>query len=176
MSEMESKKPLATPSALDQGRLLTIIRIQGVFNILLLVACVSMWVWTSRIPKVPTIEGILSGLKPEIRIAMPIIAYGDNRQLATQDIVHHPEITLYGQVKNIDTLRDRLQNFTILLQGTTVIPKRETGEFAERLILQPGQNIVDIVLKWDGQEQKRLQYELSYIPETPTSTNSSTPL
>lgn len=132
-----------------------------------------MWAWTMRIQHVPTIEGIVSGLQPELRIVMPVIAYGDGRQLNTQDIVQNPEITVYGQIKNFEILREHLQGFMVTLQGTSIIPKRETGEFAERLILQPGQNTVDIVLKWDGQEQKRLQYELSYIAQTPTSTPPS---
>lgn len=173
MLGMETKKSTSGPSGIDQAHLLRTIRIQGAFNILLLVACISIWAWMMRIQRVPTIEGILSGLQPELRITMPVIAYGDGRQLQTQDIVQNPEITVYGQIKNFETLREHLQGFMIVLQGTTVIPKRETGEFAERLILQPGQNTVDVVLKWDGQEQKRFQYELSYIPEISTSTSPS---
>ncbi len=174
---MSVEKRTLKKSTIDGRKLLRTIRIQGALIIILLIviALAGFWIWMWRHEKgTPTINETIRGLRPEVRITMPIIMYGDGRQLNAEDIVHDPEVTVYGKIENFPVLRESLHDFTVLLQGTTVVMKRESGEFAERLILSPGRNIVDIVLKWGGAEQKRLQYQLDYQPETSAGTTAST--
>lgn len=166
---MSVDKKVPKKSAVDERKFLRTIRIQGVLIILLLIviALAGLWIWTEcHEERTPMINEMIHGLRPNVRITMPVIVYGDGRQLNAEDIVHDPEVTVYGKIENFPVLRESLHDFTVLLQGTTVVMKRESGEFAERLILSPGRNIVDIVLKWEGVEQKRLQYQLDYQPET----------
>lgn len=171
---MSVEKRTLKKSAIDGRKLLRTIRIQGALIILLLIALAlaGFWIWTQREEQTPTINEAIEGLRPGVRITMPVVVYGDGRQLNAEDTVHDPEVTVYGKIENFPVLRESLHDFTVLLQGTTVVMKRESGEFAERLILSPGQNIVDIVLKWGGVEQKRLQYQLDYQPKTPAETTT----
>jgi hypothetical protein len=152
---------------IDPGRVKRIIRFQGVFNVILIIALVGCIGWYFKYGKLIEHRVFSDAFNPPVRVTMPLHVFGEQRRLNPTDVVHDPIIVVFGKVDDYANLREILDRFTVLVRKTTVTPNLTTGEFAEKIALKPGRNEIDIVIKWDEQERYRYQYTISYIKPAP---------
>jgi len=147
----------------DPARMKRMIRLQGALNILLLLALAGFCAWFMAYERMTVhhIETLASGAP--VRVIMPLQAVAEGRVLKPTDTVHDPVAVVYGEIDDYANLREILDGLTVLIRKTSVAPNPVTGEFVETILLKPGANEIDVVLKWDDTEQYRYQYVISYI-------------
>jgi len=174
-------KPSKLEQTIDERTVKRIIYFQSTLNILLiiaLIACALVIKYSNR-----TVIASITMMSKEIPIHLnfPIQIMGDGHLLRQTDLVHTPLVHVYGQLKEYASAQMMAEDFAIYVRGTRVFPKAETGEFAEKLLLLPGQNIVDVTVRWSGKEQYRYQFSIVYIaPKNqmtePTVSTSTQPI
>jgi hypothetical protein len=103
------------------------------------------------------------------RIQVNLVAFGDNRRLASTDSVSSSHITIFGKVDSYQKVVDTYSRFDILVNGSSVTIKSSSGEFAQPVFLKTGSNTIDISVKWGDRVHERFAYDITYQPATNTA-------
>ncbi len=161
--ELLKPRPKGFDTELESKRVKKILRVQGVFSVLLAIALIASWAWFLDIGDAVTIHAIAENFNPPVRITVPLHVYAEERRLSTKDTVNDPIVTVYGQVEDFANLHEILDGFSVSVRKTEILPNPQTGEFVEKIVLHPGKNDVDISLSWDGEEKYRYSYDITYV-------------
>ncbi len=150
---------------IDPAKALRTIRILGAANLLLVIALGgSLW-WNSRsADALKTVADVEISASP-VRVFMETRFTSDGTSVRDGDVVTDPLLTVYGVVSEYGLLREGLPDLAVTIRGTRVDIVPATGEFTERVVLQPGENVLDISLWWSGREQRRSSVRVQYLKD-----------
>lgn len=149
----------------DPKRVIRIIRILGATNLLLGIALFASWAWFLKLNKTLNVYAVAESFAPPLRVEMPMRTYSEHVAVGNGDILRHPVLTVYGKVRQYEGLRETLDGFYVSVHGEMVYPKPITGEFAEKILLNPGRNVIDVEIHWGGAAQYKYSYIFTYVPE-----------
>ena len=147
---------------IDPAKALRTIRILGGANLLLILALGgSLW-WNSRsADSLKTVADVEIAASP-VKVFMETRFTSNGKSVRDRDTVTDPLLTVYGVVSEYGLLREGLPDLSVTIRGTRVDINPGTGEFTERIVLQPGENVLDISLWWNGREQRRSSVKIEY--------------
>ncbi|HWQ99367.1 MAG TPA: hypothetical protein VN397_00785 [Candidatus Methylomirabilis sp.] len=164
------QKPIT--SQIHPIRALRIIRVQANVIILLVIALAATWVWFARIRNSMDFHVLSQEFDPPVRVTIGTKVYSGNDNITNTGIAKTPFIVIYGNIKDYGLLRDALPDLALTIRGTRVNVKTESGEFTEKVILQPGKNVIDLLVWWDGVSRHRQHYTVTYIPTSNNQTST----
>ncbi|OGL73088.1 hypothetical protein A3E39_04300 [Candidatus Uhrbacteria bacterium RIFCSPHIGHO2_12_FULL_60_25] len=169
------KKLLKSPKLqLDPVRALRVIRIQANLIILLVIALAATWVWFARVRNAVDFHVLAQEFEPPVRVSIGTKVFSGDENITDTGIATTPFITLYGTIKDYGLLRDALPDLALTVRGTRVDVNAEIGEFAEKVLLQPGKNVIDLLVWWNGTSQYRQHYTVTYIPANSATSSPAT--
>lgn len=147
---------------IDPRRALRMIRLLGATNLLLIVALsTSMW-WNSRSADAFKVVADVETSSANVKVFMETRMSSNGSPVRDGDTVMDPLLTVYGVVSEYGLLREGLPDLAVTIRGTRVDITPGTGEFNQRVVLQPGENVLDISLWWSGREQRRSSVRINY--------------
>jgi hypothetical protein len=160
------------PVSTQVKRARRMITMLGTLNILLALGIVGVFFWYKTANDRLALRAADIQREAPITVTMPLKVFAENRILDTTDRVSSPLVTIFGKVGNYADLRNALKNFTVTVRDTTVAPNPSSGEFAENVVLHPGENSITVALGWDGAVRDRQTYAITY--EEPAPIDAST--
>ncbi len=159
------KKLIKAPKLqVDPVRALRIIRIQANVIILLVVALAGTLMWFTRVKNSVDLHVLSKDFEPQLRVNIDTKVFSGDDNVTNTGISQSPIVTMYGKIKDFGTLNNALSDLAVTIRGTRVNIVPENGEFAEKVLLQPGQNTIDLLVWWDGVSRYRQHYTVTYIP------------
>lgn len=162
----------ATKLQVDPIRALRVIRIQANVILLLVVALAATWVWFARVRNSVDFHVLAEEFDPPVRVTIGTKIFSGDENITNTGIAKTPFVVLYGTIKDYSLLHNAIPDLALTVRGTRVDVKTESGEFAEKVLLQPGKNVIDLIVAWGGVSHHRQHYAVTYIPTNGNVTSS----
>ncbi len=160
------------PVSTQVRRAKRVIATLGTLNVLLAIGIIGTLFWYKTANDQSALHAADLQRSAPVIVTMPLKAFADNRILDTTDRVTSPLLTMYGKVNGYADLRKALNDFTVTVRDTTVTPNPSSGEFAENVVLHPGENDIVVALGWDGTIRDQQTYAITYDESANTSSSS----
>lgn len=167
--QLPQKLTKATKLQVDPVRALRIIRIQANAIVLLVVALAATWFWFTRVKSAVDLHVLSKDFEPQIRVNIETKVFSGDDNITNTGISQTPLVTMYGKIKDYGALNEALPDFAITIRDARVAIIPENGEFAEKVVLRPGQNTIDLLVWWNGTSRYRQHYTVTYLQATTTS-------